>query len=188
MAVEASTSWEAEAMARVRAGDASALAAVYDHFAGFVFSLARRVTRDDALAEEVTQEVFTLLWEHPSRFDAERGTLRSFIGAMTHRRAVDCVRHEEALRRRESAERTLAGDAPDIAEQVAAYLTAEDVRAAVEALPAQQREPVILAYFSGYTFAEVGAVLGIAEGTAKSRIRLALAKLRRATTTGVPAT
>lgn len=175
-------------MARVRAGDAAALAAVYEHYSDFVFSLARRVTRDAALAEEVTQEVFCQLWQHPGRFDADRGTLRSFIGAMAHRRAVDCVRHEEALRRRDSSDRAVFRDAPDIAEDVAAFLVAEDVRVAVEALPDEQREPVVLAYFGGYTFAELGAVLGIAEGTAKSRIRLALAKLRRAMTQGVPAT
>jgi RNA polymerase sigma-70 factor (ECF subfamily) len=171
-------------MARMRAGDPTALAEVYDQYAGYVFAIARRVTLDASLAEDVTQEVFCQLWERPAMFEPDRGTLRSFIATLAHRRAVDCVRRQEATRRRDVKDLHHPPDQPDIAEEVGAFLLADDVRAAVETLPEEQRTPVLLAYFRGYTYRELATILGIAEGTAKSRIRLALAKLRRALSEG----
>lgn len=180
--------WDRAVAVRLIAGDASALSEVYDQLSGYVFGLARKVIRDPDRAEDVTQEVFCQLWERPDRFDPERGTLRSFLGVVTHRRAVDHVRRAEASRKREQGQADVATIPPDITEAVHAGLEADRVRAAVEALPDDQRTPVLLAYFGGRTFKEVADILHIPEGTAKSRIRAALDKLARALETKVAAT
>ena len=169
-------------VARIVAGDDRALGLVYDRYGSLVYGLARRVTSSTAAAEEITQEVFVQLWEHADRFDATKGSLRAFLGAITHRRSVDWVRSE--ARRREREARTSQDAATgtvatvvDITTELGAQDTAARVRAAVETLPLEQREAVVLAYFGGLTFREVAARLGLPEGTAKSRLRLALGKL-----------
>lgn len=166
-------------MARVVAGDAGALAELYDDLGGYVLGLARQVTRDHAMAEEVTQDVFCQLWSRPGRFDPARGSVRAFLGVLAHRRSVDRVRQQEAARRRDTGYRHdhPAAVEPDVADEVTARLEAAEVRSAVAELPESQRRPVVLAYFGGHTFREVAAILNIPEGTAKSRIRLALSKL-----------
>jgi len=167
---------------RIVAGDDRALGLVYDRYGSLVYGLARRVTSSTAAAEEITQEVFVQFWEHADRFDAAKGSLRAFLGAITHRRSVDWVRSE--ARRREREARTSQDAATgtvatvvDITTELGAQDTAARVRAAVETLPLEQREAVVLAYFGGLTFREVAASLGLPEGTAKSRLRLALGKL-----------
>jgi len=169
-------------VARIVAGDDRALGLVYDRYGSLVYGLARRVTSSTAAAEEITQEVFVQFWEHADRFDAAKGSLRAFLGAITHRRSVDWVRSE--ARRREREARTSQDAATgtvatvvDITTELGAQDTAARVRAAVETLPLEQREAVVLAYFGGLTFREVAASLGLPEGTAKSRLRLALGKL-----------
>jgi RNA polymerase sigma-70 factor (ECF subfamily) len=169
-------------VARLAAGDDHALGHLYDRYGSLVYGLARRVTGSSASAEEITQEVFVQLWEHADRFDAAKGSLRAFLGAITHRRAVDWVRSESRRRDREArtAQDSATGQVAtvvDITTGLAAQDTAARVRAAVETLPLEQREAVVLAYFGGLTFREVAARLGLPEGTAKSRLRLALGKL-----------
>ena len=113
----------------------------------------------------------------PERIEPGRGTLRGFLGTLTHRRAVDAVRREEARRRREARVARGAGDVPDVAEAVLRSDTTGKVRAALDVLPDAQRQALELAYFHGYTYRQVADVLGIPEGTAKSRLRLALARI-----------
>jgi RNA polymerase sigma-70 factor (ECF subfamily) len=161
---------------RLSAGDETALADLYDRYASFVYGLAVRMLVDRQLAEDVTQEVFVFVWEHPGRIDPGRGTLRGFLGTLTHRRAVDAIRREQARRRRE-ARIAPAEDVDDFSEAVLRSDTAGRVRRAVEALPDQQRRALELAYFDGYTYRQVADVLGIPEGTAKSRLRMALARI-----------
>jgi RNA polymerase sigma-70 factor (ECF subfamily) len=165
-------------MDRVTAGDGAALSEIYTQYGGFVFGLARRVTASPAVAEDVVQDVFASLWERPGAFDASRGSLRSWLGVLTHRRSVDRVRRETAARRREMAEASRQPVAPaEPSDAATSLLVAERVRAAVRGLPDEQRQAVELAYFGGRTYVEVAEVLGIPEGTAKSRLRLALKKL-----------
>jgi RNA polymerase sigma-70 factor, ECF subfamily len=173
-------------IARISAGDDLALSCAYDRYAGLVYGLARRVTGSAAMAEELTQEVFVFLWQHPGRFDASRGTLRAFLGAVTHRRAVDRVRSEA---RRTAREDRVAADpaigcaragSDDVTGRVEATELARRVREAVAMLPPDQRIAIELAYFGGCTFRDVAVRLGIPEGTAKSRLRLALARLSSA--------
>jgi RNA polymerase sigma-70 factor (ECF subfamily) len=168
---------EALLVARIAAGDDGALASLYDRFAALVHGIAFRVTCERGLAEEVVQDVFTALWERPGAFDPERGSVRTWLATLAHRRAVDRVRASERARRRELASATAdVADVDVAAEGEAADLSAR-LWAAVDALPEDQRDAVRLAYAEGRTYREVAGLLGIPEGTAKSRLRLGLQKL-----------
>jgi len=175
--VAASTSWEHGMRERVVAGDHAALSEVYDQFAPFVYGLAARVIGDRRAAEDVTQEVFLSLWERPDAFDPGRGRLRTFVGTLAHRRAIDLVRREEARRRRNTRDAAGVLPIPDVDELAIAIVTAEHVRAEVENLPPEQRAAIELAYFAGRTYRQVAEELGIPEGTAKSRMRLGLRRI-----------
>jgi RNA polymerase sigma factor (sigma-70 family) len=176
-----SSDWEVGVRARLLAGDDDALADVYDQYSSFVYGLAVRVIGEGRAAEDVSQEVFLHVWEHPEAFDPARGSLRTWLGLLAHRRAVDYVRREEARRRRvqrEATRRPLA--IPDVEEMATALVTAERVRDALGVLPVEQRRAIELAYFGGRTYREVAEVLGIPEGTAKSRLRLGLRRVAEA--------
>ncbi|HET9141000.1 RNA polymerase sigma factor [Actinophytocola sp.] len=173
---------------RLIAGDETALAELYDVHGATVLRLALRVTGDWAAAQDITQEVFVYVWEHPSRFDPDRGDLRSWLGVIAHRRAVDWVRRETAHRRRHERTAVDEQDAtPGPADLATSSVLHDLVRQAVDALPADQRTAIRLAYFEGHTYRRVADALGIPEGTAKSRLRLALAALgRRLGAEGMP--
>jgi RNA polymerase sigma-70 factor, ECF subfamily len=169
--------WEAEIRRRLRAGDEAALGEVYDQYASFVYGLALRVIGEQRGAEDVSQEVFFSVWERPEVFDPERGSLRTWLGTLAHRRAVDYVRREEARRRRSERDAARRVTVPDVEELATALVTAERVRAALGVLAPEQREAIELAYFGGRTYREVAVELGIPEGTAKSRLRLGLRRV-----------
>jgi RNA polymerase sigma-70 factor (ECF subfamily) len=170
-----------ELVARLAAGESAALREVHDRYAGLVFGLARRVLGDDAMAEDVTQEVFVSVWQQPERFDPTRGSLRSWLGLLAHRRAVDRVRAEVRRARGEhqldAAEPRTTDAETEVDAQLARAWLAGRVQEALAQLPAEQRDAVVLAYYGGRTYREVAVELDIPEGTAKSRLRLALAKL-----------
>lgn len=156
-----------------------ALAEAYRRHAGAVYGLARRLLMVESLAEEVVQEVFLRLWNQPDRYDPARGSLRSFLLAQTHGRAVDLLRSEGARRQREEREaRSTAEAGYDIDHEVTDMATAERVRSSLAALPAGERAAIELAYFGGLTYREVARQLEEPEGTVKSRIRSGLKRLR----------
>ena len=156
-----------------------ALAEAYRRHAGAVHALARRVLLDDASAEEVVQEVFLRLWNAPERFDAQRGSLRSFLLAQAHGRAVDLLRSETSRRRREERDaRSTAEAGYDLEREVWDLAVAERVKQALGELPDEERRSIELAYFGGHTYREVAGLLGHPEGTVKSRIRSGLRRLR----------
>lgn len=172
---------DARLVARLQAGDDRALREAYDEYAPFVFGLAQRVTASRSLAEEVTQEVFVQVWTRAERIDVSRGSLRSYLGVLAHRRAVDIVRSEASRRAREDRDAAQAGAVePDLAEHTAAAAQADLVRVALAALPDEQRQIVILTYLDGHSYRDAARLLSIPEGTAKSRGRLALRKLAAA--------
>jgi len=164
-----------------------ALAEAYRRHAGAVFGLAKRLLSDHARAEEIVQEVFVRLWNEPTRFDPERGTLRSFLLANAHGRSVDLIRSDVSRRRREEREASQTAEAGyDVAHEVWDLALASHVRDAMHVLQDGERAAIELAYFGGMTYREVADQLGEAEGTVKSRIRSGLKKLRRELTrTGV---
>lgn len=170
---------------RLAAGDGDALADLYDAHASAVYSLALRITRVPADAEDVTQDVFTQAWRQASRFDASRGNLPAWLLMMARSRALDCLRR--ARRRPTAPLEPFAADAiPDVSPGVdVVAATAEDAlltRAALAALPDDQRRPVEMAYFEGLTHSEIAAQTSIPLGTVKTRIRSAMQHLRIALT------
>jgi RNA polymerase sigma-70 factor (ECF subfamily) len=168
-------------LARICAGDDTALRDVYDLHGPLVYGLARRVTRDEHHAQDIAQEVFTYLWELPERVDLSRGSLRSYLAVVTHRRAVDEVRRSERRSRTETAgARADVEEGPElgVVETAAQTWTKQRLAAVLDQLPEEQRVAICLAYYEGQTYLQVAGTLGIPEGTAKSRLRLALARLR----------
>jgi RNA polymerase sigma-70 factor (ECF subfamily) len=164
---------------RVAAGDQAAFAALYDDLSPLVYGIAKRVVRDPSHAEEVTQEVFVDLWRLATRFDAARGNVRSWAATIAHRRAVDRVRSEQSHRDRERADALTAPTEASGPDEIA--VEGESRQRAVSALgqlSPPQREALELAYYGGLTHVEVADRLGIALGTAKTRIRDGLLRLR----------
>ena len=165
---------------RAARGDKAAFAELYDATAPRVHGLVLRVVRDRAQAEEVTQEVFLEVWRQASRYDAARGSALAWLMTIAHRKAVDRVRSAEAASRRDlTYEQTNQSIEHDVTADAAhASLEAHRVRSALAQLTDVQREAIELAYFGGYTHTEVAALLDLPVGTAKTRIRDGLIRLR----------
>ena len=171
-----------ELLKRSARGDEAAFAEWYDATSARAFGLAVRVLRDRAQAEEVTQESYLDCWRHAARFDPERGSAVSWLLTIVHRKAVDRVRAAESADRRDTAygRRALAVAHDDTAETATASLEAARVRTALADLTTKQREAVELAFLGGYTHTEVATLLDLPVGTAKTRIRDGLIRLRDA--------
>jgi RNA polymerase sigma-70 factor (ECF subfamily) len=165
-----------------------ALAEVYRRHGGAVYGLARRVVGDAAEAEDVTQEVFVRLWNHPERFDPARGSLRAFLLAQAHGRAVDLVRSRVARSRREERDAgATANRGYDLEREVWDLAVADQIAGAMASLPVEERTAIELAYFGGHTYREVASLLVEPEGTVKSRIRNGLRRMRLVLTdAGIP--
>ena len=165
---------------RASRGDSTAFAAIYDSTSARVHGLVLRVVRDPAQSEEVTQEVFLEVWRQASRYDAERGSALAWLMTIAHRKAVDRVRSAEAASRRDETyhQRNHTPEHDTTAEAAHASFEAHRVRAALAHLTDIQREAIELAYFGGYTHTEVAALLDLPVGTAKTRIRDGLIRLR----------
>lgn len=161
-------------------GDEAAFAQLYDATTSRVFGLAVRVVRDPAQAEEVAQEAFLEIWKTSARFDSAKGSPLGWLLTIVHRKAVDRVRSAEASTRRDTSyhQQNQPIDHDSTAEAVTASLEAQRVRAALHSLTAVQREALELAYFGGYTHTEVATMLELPVGTAKTRIRDGLIRLR----------
>lgn len=166
---------------RVATGDQEAFATFYDAVSPRVFGLVLRVLRDRSQSEEVTQEVFVQVWREAASFDSARGSALSWLLTVAHRRAVDRVRTESAQSKREVAyeSHNVTPSFDSTSEAVEDEWRARTVRRAVSDLSQAQREAIELAYFAGLTHREVSQQLGLPLGTAKTRIRDGLSKLRR---------
>jgi RNA polymerase sigma-70 factor, ECF subfamily len=159
--------------------NADAFAEAFRRHAGAVFALAQRLLWERALAEEMVQEIFLRLWEHPDRFDQSRGSLRSFLLMDAHARCVDRIRSDS--RRRDREERSARAEMVtgyDIDLEAYDLDVAEQVREVMASLSDTERRAIELAYFGGHTYREVARILDQPEGTIKSRIRTGLTRLR----------
>ena len=168
---------------RVGRGDQAAFADLYDAVAPLVHGVVLKVVRDPSQAEEVVQEVFVELWRVAPRFEPSKGTVTSWVATIAHRRAVDRVRSEQSARNRVERESARADrQYDDVAEGVVAVdqtqFERRRVRRALDRLTSMQREAVELAYFGGHTYREVAVLLGVPEGTVKTRIRDGMIRLR----------
>jgi RNA polymerase sigma-70 factor, ECF subfamily len=165
-------------VALVARSDEVALAELYDRFAKIAWSLALRILRDEALAEDAVQEAFLAAWRTAPRFMPERASARTWLLTLVHRRAVDVVRREER-RRGEPLEA-----APEAVGEAGADTSAllrlerERVQRALKQLPDREREAIELAYYGGFSQAELAERLGQPLGTIKSRMFTGLARLR----------
>jgi RNA polymerase sigma-70 factor (ECF subfamily) len=168
-------------LAQTATGNQAAFSALYDNTAARVLGLVRRVMIDPAQSEEVTQEVFLEIWQSAPRFDPNKGRASTWIMTMAHRRAIDRIRSAQASRNRDRAVgiRDLPTAYDQVAETVEVRVEHERVEQAMSKLSDAQREAVTLAYFGGYTQSEVAEMLGIPLGTAKTRMRDAMIRLRR---------
>jgi RNA polymerase sigma factor (sigma-70 family) len=172
---------ETELLRRIASADLVAFESLYDLYGSAAYGVALRITFDEALAQDVVQDAFLAVWRHAARFDPGRGSVKTWVLAIVHHRAVDEVR-----RRRDTE--TLPGPdddppppltLPDVWAEVAEHLDATSVRSAFAELPEPQREALRLAYYEGLTQEEIAARTGTPLGTVKGRMRLGLLGLRR---------
>jgi RNA polymerase sigma-70 factor (ECF subfamily) len=168
---------DAALIGRLTAGDDAALGDVYDNYSALVYGLARSVSHDEQIAREVTQDVFTHLWEFPDRVDLARGSLKSYLRGSSPASGRRCSPRNGGSEPRAVARNGPGSDVPVLAESGRVWQS-ERLAALVDDLPREQSDALRLAYFEGRTYREVAVQLGIPEGTAKSRLRLALARLR----------
>jgi RNA polymerase sigma-70 factor (ECF subfamily) len=159
---------------RVRAGDAQALAEVYDAHSRLVYSVALRVLRDQARAEDVLQEVFLRLWRKPESFCVNRGNLAAWLAVTARNRAIDVLRQRHIDQDIEGME--LAGSS-DVPNEIETSLLIAKARGILAVIPREQAEALEMAFFRGMTHTEIVASTGLPLGTVKTRIRAALAQL-----------
>lgn len=167
-------------MAKVCRGDHEAFARLYDRFAGQAFGLALRVCNDRTVAEDAVQEAFLSLWRRPTGYRPDRGSVSTYLLTLVHHRAVDAVRHEQRLRVREraSAVGEQTEDDQGLVDAASVSGLRDRVRAALAQLTNRQRQALELAYFSGLTVSDVAKQLDIPLGTAKTRVRDGMIRLR----------
>ncbi len=171
---------DAALLKAVNSGDEGALETLYRRYGGACFALARRILDDNQLAEDVVQQVFTALWKG-SGYDASRGAVSTWLMSVTHHKSIDVLRREGPRRTRLASEQALlevamTGPGPD--EEAWMQLRAQRTRESLKTLPPEQRELLLLAYYGGYTQAEIAGLTGLPLGTVKSRTLTAMRKLR----------
>jgi RNA polymerase sigma-70 factor (ECF subfamily) len=169
-----------ELLGLVAKGDKAAFGQLYDQIAPRVLGLVKRLLRDHAQSEEVTQEIFLEIWQNATRYDSSKGGASSWIMTMAHRRAVDRVRASQASRDRDVkiGIRDYAADYDNVADSVQIKIEHERVEKAMLRLTELQRQAVTLAYFGGYSHSEVATMLSVPIGTVKTRLRDGMIRLR----------
>ncbi|HYH91514.1 MAG TPA: sigma-70 family RNA polymerase sigma factor [Candidatus Saccharimonadales bacterium] len=172
---------EAALLARIVERDERAVEALYARYSGPLYSLAYQVTGADRFAQDVVQEVFVAVWNNAARFDPARGSVGPWLFSLARHKAIDLVRKEANIRKRTAdVDMELEEADDDVAHEVWVNIRRDRVRAAITQLTEPQRVALELAFFSGLTHVEVAERLGIPLGTAKTRIRSALLRLRDA--------
>ena len=168
--------------------DCHAFAALMERHGPAVHAFARRLTRSDELGHDITQEVFLRLWETPERFAPSRGSVRLFLLKDCYGRSIDRIRAEDRMRTRGRGWALDQDRSSASAEELAlGALHERRLRHLLEALPAQQRDAMLLAFMEGHSYRSVAATLEVPEGTVKSRIRAGLQALHRELGTGASA-
>ena len=170
---------DAALLARIRERDEQAMELLHARFAASIRAIALRVTRAERFADEVTQDVFMAVWREPERFDPQRGALAPWLLRLARNKAIDLVRREASISRRTADVDLSFTEAPDdVHDEVWATLRRERLQASIARLPDDQRRSLELAFVAGLTHVEVAEREGIPLGTAKTRIRTALLRMR----------
>jgi RNA polymerase sigma-70 factor, ECF subfamily len=170
-----------ELMALVYEGDTRAFEVIFDRHAAVAFSLAHRMCGRRPVAEDIVQEAFMSLWRSTARYDPARGSVRSWVLRVVHNRAIDAFRRELPSASHDVCDDRMSEVLPArerTDEEVERRAEARLVRSALDELPRDQRQVIELAYFGGFSHAQIAAALGVPAGTVKGRMRLGLSKLR----------
>jgi RNA polymerase sigma-70 factor (ECF subfamily) len=168
---------DTELLAGIERGEDRAMATLYDRYSRIVYSVALRVLRDPAAAEDVLQEIFMQIWRSPESFVAARGSLGGWLSVVARNRSIDSLRRK---RPSEQVEEMALASPFDLADDSERNLLMEKARAAVVLLPAEQRKTLEMAFFDGLTHTEIAEMTGDPLGTVKTRIRSGLSTLRKA--------
>jgi RNA polymerase sigma-70 factor (ECF subfamily) len=165
-------------LVHVARGDQDAFEAVYDRLAGPTYGVIRRVLRDPAQSEEVTQEVLLEVWRTAARFDPAVGGAATWVMTIAHRRAIDRIRSTKAAAEREHKMADVGTPHDEVAEAVEASLDRERVQRCLGGLTDVQRESITLAYYGGHSYRQVSELLNVTLGAIKTRIRDGLIRMR----------
>jgi RNA polymerase sigma-70 factor (ECF subfamily) len=168
---------DAELLEAVARQDQSAMASLFDKYSRLVYSIALRVLREPDLAEDVMQEVLLQVWRQPGGFVAQRGSLGAWLAVVARNRSIDVIRRRSHLT---PLEDMVLPEPRNLQRAVEENHLMDQVRVAVETLPGEQQSPLHMAYFEGLTHTEISERTGTPLGTVKTRIRTALATVRRA--------
>lgn len=168
---------EAALVERIRSGEETAMAEMYDRYSGIVYGVALRVLGDTSAAEDVLQEVFLQLWRNPQAFDANRGKLPAWLAVIARNRAIDHLRKRPM---EEDIEDLPISTGLNLEDEAAQSLAVQKIRGALSQLPPDQRRAMELAFFEGMTHTEIAARTGEPLGTIKTRIRAGLLAVRKA--------
>jgi len=170
---------DAALLARIAARDEAAVEALYARYSGPLYSLAYKVTGAERFAQDVVQETFVAVWRDAGRFEPAKGAVAPWLFSLARHKAIDLVRREQNVRKRTAdVDLELREADDDVDNEAWLGIRRDRVRAAIEELSPAQREALELAFFDGLTHVEVAERLGIPLGTAKTRIRSALLRLR----------
>jgi RNA polymerase sigma-70 factor (ECF subfamily) len=167
-------------IAGLRARDPRAMETLYEQFGRRAFGLAYRILGNGQAAEDAVQDAFIALWNQVDRLDSSRGQVGSLLMTIVHRRSIDILRSQRGMsvRIQPLEPDTVDAAASDVLDAVSDALTFEAVREALQSLPPEQRRVIELAYFEGMTQGEIAEETSVPLGTVKSRLRLALTRLR----------
>jgi RNA polymerase sigma-70 factor (ECF subfamily) len=165
-------------MRRMSDGDETALAALYDRYAGLVFSVAKRILGDRGAAEEILQDIFYRAWRMASSFDSSRGSLAAWLLVSARNRAIDQLRRARGFKSDPMREEDITLNFR-LDSQVTRNVMLSKVKKAVENLPESQRHALELAFFEGLTHSEIAERTGEPLGTIKTRLRTALGSLKK---------
>ena len=170
---------DAALLALVQRGDEGAMASLFDRYSKIVYSVALRVLRDPASAEDVLQEVFMQIWRNPNSFIATRGSLGGWLAVVARNRSIDALRRKKPS---EPVDEMVMASSYNLANEAERNSLMEKARATIVQLPPEQRKTLEMAFFDGLTHSEIAEMTGDPLGTVKTRIRSALASLRKALT------
>jgi RNA polymerase sigma-70 factor (ECF subfamily) len=172
---------DSELLDAIAQRDHAALSELYDRYHLLAHAVALRVVNDRARAEDVVQDAFLAVWRRAGTYAEGRGSVKTWLGSIVRNRAIDIVRgRRESDHDDDAILGSLRDPAPGLAEQVAALMDRRSVRVAVAGLPSDQRAAIVMAYFEGRSHSEIAEATGLPLGTVKSRIRLAMHRLRTA--------
>jgi len=168
---------DASILTLVHSGDQRAMASLYDRYSRVVYSVALRVLRDPAAAEDVMQEVFMQIWRNPSSFTSARGSLGGWLSVVARNRSIDTLRRK---RPSTSVDDIDLPSSLNVADEAERSTLMERARITIQQLPREQRKSLEMAFFDGLTHSEIAEMTGDPLGTVKTRIRGALLTLRKA--------